>query len=106
MVSVTIGHGTSLMAPSNIRNTMTRAERMRPAQRSGLEAGRVSVTVMTNPRCLEWWLGFKTNEAGGSRQESGIFYFVMAGRSEEHTSELQSHSDLVCRLLLEKKKRK
>src|SRR5438132_7635077 len=25
------------------------------------------------------------------------------GRSEEHTSELQSHSDLVCRLLLEKK---
>src|SRR5438034_11320366 len=27
----------------------------------------------------------------------------LAGRSEEHTSELQSHSDLVCRLLLEKK---
>src|SRR5438034_2589072 len=28
---------------------------------------------------------------------------VVVGRSEEHTSELQSHSDLVCRLLLEKK---
>src|SRR5438034_8503967 len=28
---------------------------------------------------------------------------VRHGRSEEHTSELQSHSDLVCRLLLEKK---
>src|SRR2546428_1707790 len=28
----------------------------------------------------------------------------LAGRSEEHTSELQSRSDLVCRLLLEKKK--
>src|SRR5476649_889830 len=28
-----------------------------------------------------------------------------ADRSEEHTSELQSHSDLVCRLLLEKKKK-
>src|SRR5438034_8774068 len=27
-------------------------------------------------------------------------------RSEEHTSELQSHSDLVCRLLLEKKNHK
>src|SRR2546428_7630279 len=27
-----------------------------------------------------------------------------AGRSEEHTSELQSRSDIVCRLLLEKKK--
>src|SRR5438034_7259212 len=30
----------------------------------------------------------------------------LAKRSEEHTSELQSHSDLVCRLLLEKKKNK
>ena len=31
--------------------------------------------------------------------------FAYSGqRSEEHTSELQSHSDLVCRLLLEKKK--
>src|SRR5438270_1577870 len=28
-----------------------------------------------------------------------------AGRSEEHTSELQSQSNLVCRLLLEKKKK-
>src|SRR5947207_12692322 len=28
----------------------------------------------------------------------------ITSRSEEHTSELQSHSDLVCRLLLEKKK--
>src|SRR5947207_10802386 len=34
----------------------------------------------------------------GTRQLQG------APRSEEHTSELQSHSDLVCRLLLEKKK--
>src|SRR5438132_7858532 len=30
---------------------------------------------------------------------------VVFVRSEEHTSELQSHSDLVCRLLLEKKKK-
>src|SRR5215211_9434380 len=36
-------------------------------------------------------------ETGGPGVES---------RSEEHTSELQSHSDLVCRLLLEKKKTK
>src|SRR5438034_5384744 len=31
--------------------------------------------------------------------------YVVHTRSEEHTSELQSHSDLVCRLLLEKKKK-
>src|SRR5260221_12611479 len=34
------------------------------------------------------------------------FRIERAERSEEHTSELQSHSDLVCRLLLEKKKEK
>src|SRR5216683_7429707 len=32
--------------------------------------------------------------------------FSASARSEEHTSELQSRSDLVCRLLLEKKKKK
>src|SRR5690349_22223606 len=31
---------------------------------------------------------------------------ALSGRSEEHTSELQSRRDLVCRLLLEKKKKK
>src|SRR5437588_6567292 len=40
--------------------------------------------------------------AGGSISTPG--FMIPAGRSEEHTSELQSHSDLVCRLLLEKKK--
>src|SRR5437588_4546008 len=45
-----------------------------------------------------------------SKAGAQIPVVVLAGlgeesRSEEHTSELQSHSDLVCRLLLEKKKR-
>src|SRR5438034_7740551 len=35
---------------------------------------------------------------------SGRRSWAESRRSEEHTSELQSHSDLVCRLLLEKKK--
>src|SRR5947207_3555329 len=38
-----------------------------------------------------------------AREESPECCFLAAKRSEEHTSELQSHSDLVCRLLLEKK---
>src|SRR5947207_12614374 len=39
------------------------------------------------------------------RAQRGLEYFRRdhEHRSEEHTSELQSHSDLVCRLLLEKK---
>src|SRR5436190_12812126 len=39
------------------------------------------------------------SSAGWPGRFIGTFF-----RSEEHTSELQSHSDLVCRLLLEKKK--
>src|SRR5690348_18026167 len=35
-----------------------------------------------------------------------ILFFCLAARSEEHTSELQSPVHLVCRLLLEKKKKK
>src|SRR5699024_11941780 len=37
---------------------------------------------------------------------SAGFLHDLEGRSEEHTSELQSRFDLVCRLLLEKKKQK
>src|SRR5260370_33773098 len=36
---------------------------------------------------------------------SGVSAHSDASRSEEHTSELQSHLNLVCRLLLEKKKK-
>src|SRR2546430_8521797 len=36
---------------------------------------------------------------------SGVVLFLTGLRSEEHTSELQSQSNLVCRLLLEKKKK-
>src|SRR5260221_11983593 len=35
-----------------------------------------------------------------------VIHSAQLDRSEEHTSELQSHSDLVCRLLLEKKNTK
>src|SRR5260221_8662119 len=40
----------------------------------------------------------------GPRAKSSAAWPSRRRRSEEHTSELQSHSDLVCRLLLEKKK--
>src|SRR2546421_5990640 len=46
--------------------------------------------------------------ASSSRRSCGSYSSLCSGsekcRSEEHTSELQSRSDLVCRLLLEKKK--
>src|SRR4051812_49694349 len=39
------------------------------------------------------------------REDLGLLHAGRADRSEEHTSELQSHVNLVCRLLLEKKKK-
>src|SRR5947207_9658026 len=44
-------------------------------------------------------------KAIGTQVVSCSFTIPPPPRSEEHTSELQSHSDLVCRLLLEKKKK-
>src|SRR5260370_4685103 len=43
--------------------------------------------------------------SGPSSPSTGWWLRNLAARSEEHTSELQSHLNLVCRLLLEKKKR-
>src|SRR5207249_11550923 len=50
-----------------------------------------TVAIIGNP-CPEWTIADLAT--------------VHSGRSEEHTSELQSRFDLVCRLLLEKKKHK
>src|SRR5436190_4057853 len=44
--------------------------------------------------------GWRRLGSGAPERAAGL-----RARSEEHTSELQSHSDLVCRLLLEKKKK-
>src|SRR5260370_15377596 len=60
-------------------------------------------------RSHAWW-----HRSGGAirfcrpRREtygSAMDLLVIRRRSEEHTSELQSHLNLVCRLLLEKKKK-
>src|SRR6266540_6607048 len=47
-----------------------------------------------------------TAPCDGSTSATRSSALARCSRSEEHTSELQSHHDLVCRLLLEKKKKK
>src|SRR5438034_6488283 len=71
-----------------------------------VELPRCALSVVTGPSGSgKSSLAFDTLFAEGQWRyiESLSTY---ARRSEEHTSELQSHSDLVCRLLLEKKKKK
>src|SRR3712207_7366423 len=48
-------------------------------------------------------LGLLEAEAGRGAHDLDDLDLLVAGRSEEHTSELQSRQYLVCRLLLEKK---
>src|SRR5688572_31435449 len=53
--------------------------------------------------------GFRMVEAAAEKtgqQPRPMIRLFLKYRSEEHTSELQSQSNLVCRLLLEKKKKK
>src|SRR2546430_8856310 len=54
------------------------------------------------------WRGIGVHEAALARVigNCGVTIHGNDARSEEHTSELQSQSNLVCRLLLEKKKKK
>src|SRR3712207_8388828 len=54
-------------------------------------------------RCsCSWpWRRWRSSPCGSARSERSL----VRGRSEEHTSELQSRQYLVCRLLLEKKKK-
>src|SRR5699024_12184448 len=63
-------------------------------------AAKAGVLSLTRTLAVEWGTkyGIRVNAiAPGPIERTG-------GRSEEHTSELQSRFDLVCRLLLEKKK--
>src|SRR6266851_8791709 len=61
--------------------------------------GVLAVVVYTATVLAQLYSGDRGRAAAGAHRAPGP-----TTRSEEHTSELQSHHDLVCRLLLEKKK--
>src|SRR5947207_9078298 len=63
------------------------------------ERHRDAASVRCGEQLLWARLALGLPDAGREREAE------LVERSEEHTSELQSHSDLVCRLLLEKKKK-
>src|SRR2546421_6393553 len=80
--------------------------------RSTCSGGRPGPGQMTSYR-LSWFAASDPTTPGSrivydiyASHSSGVVGSLAANRSEEHTSELQSRSDLVCRLLLEKKKKR
>src|SRR5688572_32654473 len=70
---------------------------------------RVFKTLRGEATLNEWHIGNALKEIRVALLEADVHFktvkeFTNRVRSEEHTSELQSQSNLVCRLLLEKKK--
>src|SRR2546430_8442748 len=61
-----------------------------------------SLTCASSIQHLQW--AQRGSAQASSERRSRTWPFPSMARSEEHTSELQSQSNLVCRLLLEKKK--
>src|SRR5580698_4049345 len=84
--------GTSwIRRPARSASTSNSVSKNQPVSRvSGSSARAASARIALNPHCA--------SENPVPR--------LACSRSEEHTSELQSHVNLVCRLLLEKKKKK
>ena len=84
---------------------------LRAAEEAGLDL--VEISPNANPpvaKVIDWgkyqYQKMKDQQRNGRSAKSGDLKQMRFGlkRSEEHTSELQSHAYLVCRLLLEKKK--
>src|SRR2546430_6382853 len=71
----------------------------RPGAGRGVKEQQI-MTIETNKALVRRAIGYNHGAA-----DRGAEIFA-SDRSEEHTSELQSQSNLVCRLLLEKKKKK
>src|SRR6266480_4166586 len=108
--------GVSATPPPTLRGELTgSASLSRPAR------WRHVVTAERDTTCRNWWPRFcavprkrLTRGFGRARWDrlqarnrtDGPNDTTGPSRSEEHTSELQSHVNLVCRLLLEKKKKK
>src|SRR5438270_8360057 len=76
--------------------------------RSRLGGGEKDNAVTAAGKELDLRIGLPAVGLKGQRSRAGHLVDVQVKflRSEEHTSELQSQSNLVCRLLLEKKKKK
>src|SRR5437899_9564119 len=90
-----VGTGTTLPALAEVRG---HARRSRPQSPAG-------PAQPPHPRGASWVC--QKFLSGRPRELSALFWLAWPEeRSEEHTSELQSLRHLVCRLLLEKKKKK
>src|SRR2546422_6165481 len=106
-----------LLGSRNARAGMDRGPRVRKVSRLRA-SGRtplkgISMSLLSNSNRREFLRGAALTGAGlalsnrllAAKEKKVLVFTKSSGRSEEHTSELQSRLHLVCRLLLEKKKK-
>src|SRR5256884_2416938 len=103
MCPCTVSHDPGERPPGARRSTSTSSPA--PPDRSRYASMKETCTEVTNQRRRP---STASNRAESARARNGFVRKSSApsSRSEEHTSELQSRLHLVCRLLLEKKKKK
>src|SRR6266540_429805 len=97
---------TSLEALAALKTPFRDGGSVTAGNSSGVNDGAAALLIMSG-EAVEWY-GVTPLARVISTAVAGVPPRIMGigPRSEEHTSELQSHHDLVCRLLLEKKKKK
>src|SRR5207247_9221482 len=86
--------------------TLFRSPTVSPAPKSFVTSGSQNAMPGAPPARIAAALCSKNGCRNAFENSGQPIGFAHVGRSEEHTSELQSRVDLVCRLLLEKKKNK
>src|SRR5688572_21178755 len=88
--------------PNNIKKVEERRKEIEKQERERREQQAALIKTLEG---VEVTLERRANEQGHLFGSVSATDIARALRSEEHTSELQSQSNLVCRLLLEKKKK-
>src|SRR5260370_12949560 len=84
-----------------------RATQQRPISQIVAAANDLPAGVALSPNDITMvdWPADVAMPGSFTKKEDVLGHPLIHSRSEEHTSELQSHLNLVCRLLLEKKKK-
>src|SRR5438034_8609074 len=94
------------MIPRPPRSTLFPYTTLFRSPKEALQIFASTEIVMTDLMVKAWGKYDRAVYSSDSTADPRFAHPITRLRSEEHTSELQSHSDLVCRLLLEKKKKK
>src|SRR5688500_19173000 len=101
--STIVGHENQVLKNAGGASESPRSKRPSKRPRKGLSLERRYTRPEVDPFEEMVW---ESRQSVITNPDGSVVFKMDGARSEEHTSELQSPCNLVCRLLLEKKKKK